>query len=164
MRARNIITCVLLFLTAELLAAQDAKVEYSGTWRLNEEKSEFDEGSRLRDGRVSGRIPKMIVKQKGNLLTVERFWMSQTSTVYTYALDGKPSENSSNDRSEVSTVTWSEGGKSLVFESKISARFSFRQPLKETWSLNGDNLVIETVRPTSSGDMVGKIVYDRAEE
>lgn len=162
MSTRNITAGVLLFLIAGLLAAQDTKVDFSGTWTLNEEKSAFDEGSRLRDGRVSGRIPKMIVKQKGNLLTVERFWMSQASTVYTYTLDGKPSNNSGDNRSEISTVTWSEDGKNLAFESEISARFSFRQPLRETWSLNGDNLVIEIVRPTSSGDMVSKIVYDRA--
>jgi len=56
MRIKYLLVVVLTLLVAGLLAAQDAKVDFSGTWTMNEDKSDFGDGGGGRGGRGGGRM------------------------------------------------------------------------------------------------------------
>jgi hypothetical protein len=173
MHIKKLLIVVLTLLVAGLLAAQDAKVDFSGTWTMNADKSEFGGGGGGRGGR-GGRMgggSRMVVAQKDNLLTLERFRMNrdgeEMSTVYKYTLDGKECDNSSDWRSEVATASWSKDGKKLTIISTMTMSRGdreFSMDSESVWSMKGDNLVIESIRSTPRGEMESKMVYDREKE
>jgi len=174
MRTRHLLIVTLVLLVAGVLAAQDAKVDFSGTWTMNADKSDFGDGGGGRGGRGGGRMgggSKMVVELKDNLLTMERFMTNrdgeEMSTVYKYTLDGKECDNSSEWRSEVAKATWSKDGKKLTIISTMTMSRGdreFTMDSESVWSMQGDNLVIESVRSTPRGDMESKMVYDRVKE
>jgi len=102
-----------LFLLPAKLNAQGSKPNFSGTWTLNESKSNLGEGRGFRSA------SQMTVTQEGNNLSAARVRTNRdgeaTTTTEKYTLDGKESVNTAGFGPSKTIVTWSADGKALNF-------------------------------------------------
>lgn len=157
------------------MKGQTGKVNFSGTWTLNAEKSTFGQGPGGPGG-PGGRAPQgqapgggsgggsFIVKQEANLLTVERTRGNQTITSK-YTLDGKESINSTGRGESKSTATWSADGKTLkIITTRSFEREGQTSQIKTTeeWTLTSPTLLtIVTTTSTPNGERKSTMVYDK---
>ncbi|MBN2355765.1 hypothetical protein JXO59_06605 [candidate division KSB1 bacterium] len=153
-----------LMISVLLSFAQDTAVNFSGIWILDKDKSEMGEGGGRRGRGMAA--TKMIITQEKNKLIVESFRTNRNgeeiSSTATYTLDGKKCENAMGNRTGVSTVEWSEDGKSLIIQSEMTFSRNdqeFTVQSEATWSLQKEELMIETTRSTSMGERTSKAVY-----
>ena len=169
---------ILAFLCMPLaLNGQTGKVNFSGTWALNAEKSNFGmgqgqqpqgqppqgqgQGQGQRGGFGGGNF---VAKQEANLLTVDRTRGDQTFTSK-YTLDGKESINTTGMGESKSVATWSADGKVLtIVTTRTFERDGQSQTrtTKDEWSLTDANtLSVKTTRQTQNGEGVSTMVYDK---
>ena len=148
--------CFLLVIPAASLSAQ---ANFSGAWALNESKSNLGEGR----FRLSSALN---VKQQGNTITIESTRAGRdganTTTSETLTLDGKEVANETENRSSVSTATWS--GKSLIIKSTTEMTRgdqAFKTTTTDTWTLAGNVLTIQSVSTSQRGDRTVTLVYDK---
>ncbi len=169
MRFIALFTVVVLLMSTVIVSAQDSKVNFSGEWVLNAEKSDQPErpGGRRRGMLAS----KMVIEQKDNKLVVERFRKNRdgedVSTKLSYTLDGKKCKNDLNFGTRESVAKWSKDGKTLTIESTITMSRGdreFTMESTEKWSLDKDTLTIEATRSTPRGERTSKAVYDKSEK
>lgn len=154
---------------------QTGKVNFSGTWTLNAEKSTFGSGPGGPGGQPpQGQAPQtrrsgfgggsFVAKQEANLLTVERTRGDQTITSK-YTLDGKECVNSTGRGESKSTATWSADGKSLkIVTTRSFSRDGQTREIKSTeeWTLTSPSVLsIVTTTPTQSGERKTTMVYDK---
>ena len=155
---------VLFFTMPMFLFAAEGKVNFSGDWAVNQDKSELGEGRR---GRAA---TKMTATQEGNNLTLERTSVRRggeeatNKTVLT--LDGKECENSTNRGTTKSTANWSADGKTLTITSiRVIERDgeSMEFTTVEIWSLGegGKALSIDYTTQSSRGERKATYVYDK---
>ncbi len=140
------------------------KANFSGTWILNETKSDFGEYGRMMASN------KIIIVHKGKKLTMERFATAPTGESYNYienyTLDGKECFNSpSPEFKKTSTVAKSEDKKGLVINSTLEVSFegnSMKILTVENYSVQEDGkvMVIKETASTDYGDMVVSFIYD----
>ena len=144
------------------------KVNFSGTWTYNETKSVLGG-----EGGPRGAAIKMIIKQDGNKLSIEKTTRRQSGeeNTYTenYTLDGKECENpTSGDRTKKSTASWSDDKKSLTITSKMVFERDGQQMeinTTEIFTLSQDkkNLSIDYTSISSRGERKNTFVYDKTE-
>ncbi len=158
-----------LFLGAFLLfssATFAQKVNFSGTWTFNEDKSELGEG------RFRRAATKLTIKQEGNNMSIERVSQRRDGEEFTstekYTLDGKECENPAFNTTRKSTVTWSEDGKSLTIASTmVFEREGQETEMKSSEILtltdNGKSLSISSTSMSPRGEMKRTYVYDKEE-
>jgi hypothetical protein len=167
MRYLVILAGVVFLFSASVVNAQKGKVNFSGKWALNVEKSDLGETSGGRRGGMPA--SKMNVEQKGNKLTVEAFRKNQEgaedSTVLNYTLDGKECKNEGNNRVSVSVVNLTDNGKTLTIASDVTVsrggqEFTFKST--EIWSLAEGILTVKTTRTTQRGERVTTAVYNKS--
>jgi hypothetical protein len=147
-----------LFLNSILVLHAGKKVDFSGNWILNEEKSELGE-------RSWADINKNI-KQEDNKLVVERKFTGRNgeemTATDTYTLDGKESVNEGFGNSErKSTATWSEDGKTLTIKSSVSFDRNGENRVfenTEIWMLSDDGKTLIITSKNERGER--KMVYD----
>jgi hypothetical protein len=140
------------------------KSNFSGTWILNEQKSDFGEYGRMMAS------DKIVIVQKGKKLTMERYITTPTGEAYNYpenyTLDGKECINPLWEQSKkTSTVAWSEDKKSLTFTSLLELMFEGNEMkinTVEVYSLEdgGKSMVIKETASTEYGDTVVSFIYD----
>lgn len=156
----------LLFLTyASTIFAQTGSVNFSGTWSLNESKSNFGD-SQFRMGATS-----LVVKHEGNNLSDERtqqgFDGGEMKTTETFTLDGKVCENTGMmDSKRKSTVAWSADKKSITISTTMVFDMggeSREMKSSETWKLGEEekSLIVESTFATPDGDMKTTLFYDK---
>jgi len=156
---------VAVFLTAGMLPAKSfaAKPDFTGTWKLNEAKSEIGEG-RFRPSAT------LEVKQDKTNLTVVRTRTGrdgqERKMESVYSLDGKEKTTSGEQRTKTSTAKWSEDGNSLVINSKSSFTRegqTFEVKNTETWTLGdkGATLTVKSHNSSSRGEFNSTAVYDK---
>ncbi|MBN2636788.1 MAG: hypothetical protein JXR61_11000 [Prolixibacteraceae bacterium] len=143
----------LLMIAIAFSAFAFAQTDFSGTWALNNSKSEL--------GEMSFAPSKLVIKQSGNEMTVEQTMdmMGQTNTSTTkYTLDGKESTNEGfGGNASKSTATWSADKKALTVVTKIDMQGNAFE-IKAVYKMDGSNLVIEN----SMGDFGStKQVFDK---
>ena len=171
MKVTAILLVAVMLMSFTVVAAQD-KVEFSGTWIMNADKSEIPEmggrGSRGGGGRRGGGASDMIVKVEGNKMSVETTRKDRDgadmTTVMKYTLDGKQCANESGRGESVSTAKWSKDGKSLVIYTETYISFGDREMTIEseaTWMFDKEMLKVKTVRTTQRGEMETTIAYDK---
>jgi len=139
-----------------------AQSNFSGTWALNESKSNLGEGPRMGGGN-------MVVTQSGNNLSVERTMQGpdgETKMTDKYTLDGKVSENPMFNSSRKSTVTWSADKSSITIASTMVFDMggeTMETKTSETWKLadGGKGLTVESSFSTPNGDMKSISYYDK---
>ncbi|MBN2415664.1 hypothetical protein JXO52_07470 [bacterium] len=172
MRITSWLLIAALLLSVAAVFAQDTKVDFSGTWIMNADKSDMgggpggDRGGR--GGRGFGGGGPMVVEMKDNTMTVTTTRTGrdgeEMTTVMTYTLDGKECENESGRGSSVSTAVWSKDGKSITINTETHMSFGDREMTmnsEEVWSMDGAALKIKSVRSTPRGDMESTRVYDK---
>ncbi len=167
MRYLSLFICLVLLLSSFSVNGEEEKIDFSGEWTLNSEKSEF--GESFGRGRGSGMAAdKMIIEQKEKELVVESFRKNRNgediSTKLTYRLDGKKSKNDLAFGEQVSVAKWSKDGKTLIIEStmEISRRNrEFTIESTQKWTLENGLLKIESTRSTPRGEGKSKLIYTK---
>ena len=149
---------IMLVLCSFSSAFAGDKANFSGTWSLDESKSEMGE---FRFADVT-----KVITQEENKLVMERTYNGMDGQDMkiseTYTLDGKECKNQGMMNSErVSTVKWSDDSKKLIIKSTISFDMGGQagsMEITEEISLSDDG---KTLTVTSSSEMGGtqKIVY-----
>ena len=155
---------VFLFMVVEGFA-DEGKINFSGEWSFNEEKSELGEG---RGRRRAGL--KLTVTQKGNDLTIERLSQGRSGEEFTseekLTLDGKECINTIRERPRTSVVKWADDGKSLTITTKMvfdRGGEEFEINSTDIWSLKEDGklLSIDSSSITPRGERSATYVYDK---
>ena len=156
----------ILLLGAVAVMAQDVKVNFSGEWVLNTDKSEMGEGR----GRGRG-ASKMVVVQEGNKLMKESYRQNrdgeEVKTESVYTLDGKDCENESRFGTAISFTEWSKDCKTLTIETETNVSrgdMEFTMESYEDWSLKDNTLIIERTMSSPRGDRESTMVYDKVEK
>ena len=158
----------LLFLTVFFFSFRPAQIfqtDFSGTWKLNENKSELGQfGAR-------GVASKIVIEQKADAISFARnstgFQGEELSSTETMTFDGKESESLVFGTSKKkSTLKWSADGKEMVITSNIAFEMQ-GQTLDissvENWTLGADGktLTISSKINTPQGEIATKSVYDK---
>jgi hypothetical protein len=168
MRTINLVSIIILLLSLSFLFAEEGKVNFSGEWNLNQDKSEIGGGGRGRGGGSS----KLVVKQEDNKLTIDRTSRNRDGEEFIrtteLTLDGKETKTEGFRGSEqTTTANWTDNGNTLTISSvAIYERDGqeFEMNSTEVWHLqeNGKVLSIESTRTTPRGERTSKLVYDKA--
>ena len=173
MMRRNflIVAVVLMFSAAASLAAQ-AKADFSGKWVMDPASAPAPPagapaggggGGRGGRGGGGGFGQEFTAKQDAKTLTITRMQGDQT-VVATYNLDGSESKNTvagrGGQQEQVSKAAW-DGAKLVITTTLDFGGNTVEQ--KRTLSLEGGNLVIETVQPGRDGGpgTPQKLVYKK---
>lgn len=144
---RAAITLATLALALAVALPAQAQTDFSGTWKLNAEKSVM--GGRG-GGRGGGMMGDTVVKQTATELSVTR-----GEQTIVYKLDGTET-TMTGGRGGTSTAKARVEGETIVIE---TSRMMGDQPVttKAVWSMEGGSLVITTT--TARGET--KMVYDK---
>ncbi len=167
------LTIVLALIEPQMTNAQAGKTNFSGTWALNTEKSNFGQaqgqgpGGGQRMGMIGG--GNFTAKQEANLLTVERTRTGRDgetiNTTMKYTLDGKESVNESFGGESKSVATWSADGKTLtIVTTRTFDMGGETREMKTTeeWILtDAKTLSIIRTSTTPGGDRKMTMVYDK---
>jgi hypothetical protein len=134
-----------------------AQSDFSGTWKLNTEKSKLGERSFA---------PKSIViVQDASTLNIERhteFQGQENTTTDKLTLDGKECTNiGMMDIPKKSVVTWSEDKTSLKIVSTIAFQDDNTMTMTEIYKISDGSLVIESSMASSFGEMKETQVFDK---
>ena len=150
------------FLLIPTISEAAPKINFSGDWTYNESNSNVGEG---RGGRAAS---KMLVKQDGNNLMIERTRAGRDGQTRTdteeLTLDGKVVKNEGENRTSNTSAAWS--GNSLVIKSDmVMSRQgqSFEMKSTETWQLSedGKTLTIQSNSSSSRGERTATLIYNK---
>jgi len=159
---------VVLIVSAALVSfsTKADRANFSGSWALNEGKSDFGE----RGARFATKAIK--VEQKDDAITIARTTPSfqggdDVTTTETLGFDGKEVQGTGFGGSmRKATLKWATDGQSLSISSTTTGErngqaFSFSAV--ETWTLGdgGKSLIVTTVRTTQQGEVTTKAAYDK---
>lgn len=155
------LTILLIMCSPFLTNAQSGKVNFSGTWVLNAEKSTQPEGGR--GMRMGG--GNFVAKQEASLLTVDRTRTNQNGETVTtnmkYTLDGKESVNTSPRGDSKSVATWSADGKTLNITTTRTTQ-NGEMKTTEKWTLPTEKTIsIVTTFTTPDGGRTSTMIYDK---
>ena len=142
------------------------KANFSGSWALNEGKSDFGE----RGARFATKAIK--VEQKGDAITISRTTPSfqggdDVTTTETLGFDGKEVQGTGFGGSvRKSTLKWAGDEQSFSITSTTTGERngqSFTFNSTETWTLgDGDkSLIVTAVRSSQQGEVTTKAAYDK---
>jgi len=156
-----IMAVILSFLALPAISFAGGNTDFSGTWIINEAKSDAAEGRSMRS-------PELVVTQDGNNLTIERSFKTRDGEIrkrsQTVTLDGKEITDESERRTIIASTSWSEDGslsiKSLMKFSRQGETMEVNT--SETWTLDkgGKTLTIDYAVSSSRGDRSATLVYD----
>jgi hypothetical protein len=154
----------LVALATIAFAFRVAPSNFSGTWALNEGKSELGQfGARMAD-------KKIVIDQKDAALDVTRTragMQGEDVTTRETLVEGKESEVTINNTiKKKSTLKWAQDGKSFTLDYTISGEFG-GQPFEwkgtETWTISDDgkSFTVSSAFSTPQGDINTKAAYDK---
>ena len=152
--------CLLLLAPVNTFAR--GKVDFTGKWKLNEEKSTLGEGRFFSALEIS-------VKQNENSIDLERVRSGrngETRTISeTLTTDGKENVTTGENRSSTSVAMWSDDKSSLTI--KTDSEFNrqgqtFNMKVTEVWTLDesGKILTIHSESISQRGERSVTMVYD----
>ena len=161
-------TVSLLFLAAVLFSFRPVQVfqtDFTGTWKLNENKSEL--------GQFGGRgVPsKIVIDQRADVIsftkTAMNFQGEESTSTEAMTFDGKESESMVFGTSKKkSTLKWAADGKDMVISSNIAFDMNgqtFDISSVENWSLSADGktITVSSKINTPQGEIATKSVFDK---
>jgi hypothetical protein len=163
LRVPGIILTCMLFISS-FIYAQDTKTDFSGSWKLNEGKSQIGEGR----GRMAA--SKMKITQDATSLSNEKTSVRQSgeevTTIEKVTFDGKEYDNSANNRKRKSIASWSADGKALTINSVTTfERDGNSMEIKsvDVYKTGSDNtLIVESSSSSSRGDFKATLTYEKA--
>jgi hypothetical protein len=139
-------------------AAIGQKADFSGTWKINREKSQLGDQFSMAPNSI-------VVEHNKKKMSLQRnsSWQGQDYS-YTdkFTLDGEECENiGMMDMVKKSTVVWNDDKKSLKITTKIEMQDGTDMTIIENLAMDGENLVMETSASSSYGDMSEVFVFDK---
>ena len=164
---RTVIVAVALTALVALPAASwaQAKPDFSGTWKLDEAKSDpapAGRGGGGGGGRGGGAAAtSMTIKQTAAQLSIDRVTGQGTQNAL-YKLDGSESVNKMGMGDSTSKASWD--GSKLVIATSMTMQGpngSMSMDSKEVYSLDGGVLTVETSRTTPMGAQNRRLVYSK---
>lgn len=158
-------TVALVAVVAVSFAFRAAPANYSGTWKLNEGKSELGEfGAR-------GVPSKIVVDQKTDgisITTTSANFQGEEVTLTDNLVEGKEVDGKGTfgNATKKSTLKWAADGNSFTVNVAIKAEFggqSFEMSGSEAWTIAADGKTVTIARKysTPQGDFSTKAVYDK---
>jgi hypothetical protein len=159
-------------LAAPALIEAQTKADFSGTWTFDAAKSDPAGGpggggggggrGPGGGGRMGGGTPsKLVIKQTGSELTVERTLPNGTETAV-YKLDGSESTNKVGMGEAKVKASWDGANLVLTGKQAVSTpQGDFEIDSKDVYSRSGDVLTISTSRTTPRGEMTRKLVFNK---
>jgi hypothetical protein len=166
----KLLSAVLIVLLSVTVFAAD--VDFSGTWKVDKDKSELPEfqgrqGGEGRGGRGGFTPPDMVVTQKKNKITVTRSMTGrdgeERKMETTYDLSGKMTKEKGRRGGTTEHVAKMKDGAMVVESVMVRERDGqeFEMVTNSTWTLvdDGKGLLVETVRDTPMGEMKSKVYY-----
>lgn len=153
---------VLSLFVPAIAMAQTAKVNFSGNWVLNEEKSNLGDNPRMGGGNF-------IASQEANMLSVERTRTNRdgetVTTTMKYTLDGKESINTSPRGDSKSVASWSADGKTLNISTARTFEMNgetINMKTVEVWTLtNAGTITVESTATTPNGERKMTMIFDK---
>jgi hypothetical protein len=143
------------------------KADLSGTWMFDESKSDAPAGpggggGGRGGGRMGGGTPsKLVIKQTGSELTVERTLPSGTETAV-YKLDGSESTNKTGMGESKMKASWDGANLVLTGKQAVSTpQGDFEIDSKDVYSVSGTVLTVTTTRTTPRGENTRKLVFNK---
>lgn len=139
------------------------KANFSGSWKLNEGKSELGEFGRFIARKVKA-------EQKDDAITISKtapsFNGDDVTTTETLTFDGKTTESTVFGNSKKKTTAkWSDDGKSLAISYSIDFERNGETTTitgTETWSLSAEGqLVLSNKSVSPQGERSTKAVFDK---
>jgi hypothetical protein len=158
-------TMTLAAVVAVSFAFRVAPANYTGTWKLNEGKSELGEfGAR-------GVPSKIVIDQKTDGISITASstnFQGEEVTLTDNLVEGKEvdGKGSFGNATKKSTLKWAADGLGFTVNVAIKAEFggqSFEMSGKEVWTQAADGKSITVARnySTPQGDFATKAVYDK---
>ena len=154
-----------LFVAASVVSVFAQTPDFSGTWKLDTDRSEITAGRGGRRGGRGGGTPNaMVITQTATELTIEQSAGSQSRTL-TYTLEGESSIPAGRGGNRTITSHWD--GAMLVSEGSQELSFGgggITIEVKEVRSLSedGQTLTVEVTRTTPRGANTNTLVYTKA--
>jgi len=153
---------ILVITFPQYVSAQSGKVNFSGNWVLNTQKSTMTDSPRMGAG-------DFMAKQEGNLLTLERTLTNRDGQSVTnnmkYTFDGKESVNSTQRGESKSVASWSADGKTLTISTVRNINMggtSRSMKSVEVWTMPDQKTInIQSTVAAPAGDRKMLLVYDR---
>ena len=141
------------------IATMGEGINFSGTWKLNNEKSILFEQFSLAP-------TQLIVIQTADTIMVEKHGNFQGTDYVTkdkFSLDGKECFNPGMmpDSKKTSTAAWSEDGKILTISTKMPTQDQGEATMKEVYRIEEPNLKIELSAASSMGEMSETYLLDK---
>lgn len=163
------LTILLTILSPVMTNAQVGKINFTGDWTFNTQKSPLPEGTQGGGGGTRMGGGNFVATQEANLLTVVRTRTDMdgksTTITHKYTLDGKESVNASTRSDSKSIAKWAADGKSLTIEtSTIMNMNGESRTIKsaEVWTLNdAKTLKIALTNQGPNGEVKTLNVYDK---
>ena len=141
------------------IATMGEGINFSGTWKLNNEKSILFEQFSLAP-------TQLIVIQTADTIMVEKHGNFQGTDYVTkdkFSLDGKECFNPGMmpDSKKTSTAAWSDDGKILTISTKMPTQDQGEATMKEVYRMEEPNLKIELSAASSMGEMSEIYLLDK---
>lgn len=139
-----------------------APADFSGTWKLNEGKSNLGQFGRFAPVTIK-------IDQKADKITITKmgtgFDGSEYSTNETVTFDGKECESTGiNDSKKKSTLKWADDGQSFVITYNLALSFQGQSMTitgTENWSLKDGVVTVETNSSSDFGENSVTSVYEK---
>ena len=157
-----------LFVAAGVVSVFTQTPDFSGTWKLDTDRSQITTPAGRRGGRRGGRgggpPDALVITQTATELTIERSRGNQSGTL-TYTLEGESSIPAGRGGNRTITSHWD--GTTLVSEGSQELSFGgggVTIEVKEVRSLSSDGqtLTVEVTRTTPRGANTNTLVYTKA--
>jgi len=164
--ARKLLTAVIVSAALVSFTTKADRASFSGSWALNEGKSDFGErGARFATKKIKA-------EQKSDAITISRTTPSfqggdDVTTTETLGFDGKEVQSEGFGGSvRKSALKWATDEKSFSISSTTTGERngqSFTFTGTDTWALGdgGKSLVVTSVRTTQQGEVTTKAAYDK---
>jgi hypothetical protein len=163
---KKLLAAVIISSTLVSFSTKADHTNFSGSWTLNEGKSDFGE----RGARFATKALK--VEQKDDAITISRTTPSfqggdDVTTTEILGFDGKEVQGTGFGGSvRKSTLKWAADGQSLSISSTTTGERngqSFTFSSTETWTLGdgGKSLTVTAVRSSQQGEVTTKAAYDK---
>lgn len=162
MSGRILSVASLLTAVAVTTAAAQAKPNFSGTWKLNMEKSEMGGmGGGGGGGGMGGMMAPVTITQTETELVVERTTGDRVRKD-TYYLDGRESTNPGFRGGESKSKARWEGNALVIETTAMMGENQITTKMVRTLSADGKTMTVETTRPAQGGEMrTTKQVFDK---
>ncbi len=154
-----------LFVAAGVVSVFAQTPDFSGTWKLDTDRSQITAGrGGRRGGRGGGTPDALVITQTATELTMEQSMGNQSRTL-TYTLEGESSIPAGRGGSMTITSHWD--GATLVSEGSQELSFggggiTIEVRQVRSLSADGQTLTVEVTRTTPRGANTNTLVYTKA--